>query len=87
MGLKPWEFAALTPEEFGLMMEGFELRVQLEWQQTREICLYAANGDKMKAIKDKTKIVRLPLLDKVGDSPSDRFQQRIAELKKMKGLI
>jgi hypothetical protein len=86
MGLRPWEFAALTPSEYEIMQEGFELKIQLSWEQTREICLYAANGDKLKVIKDKTKIIKLPLVDK-NESTTDRFQKRVEELKKMKGLL
>lgn len=86
MGYRPWEYYRLTPSELDILLTGQEYAIQLEWEQTRMICWYAANGDKIKLIKDRKKIISLPLIDKGMADDNDRFQKRIQELKRMKGL-
>jgi hypothetical protein len=40
MGLKPWEFARLTPSEFTAMVEGYRKRQEQEWYRTAWLACY-----------------------------------------------
>lgn len=83
MQLRPWEFYRFTESEFYDAMEGAQLAEQKQWEKIRLLCLYAANGDKMKPVKSVQDIMQLPAID--GQVTNTRAK-RIEQLKKEAGL-
>lgn len=71
----------MTESEFALYGEGVNISNQLQWEKVRLLCMYAANGDKMKPVRDIKKIIHLPYLDDREDESKAAYKKRVDELK------
>ena len=71
----------MTPPEYRLMVEGFELREQLEWDKFRTVAYYAGAAD-FKNLKIQ-QIKHLPFFD--GNRVGSNWERFKSILEKSKG--
>jgi len=80
--LKPWEYYLYTAKQYAEMLQGYELKRQLELDNVRWLGTVIAQVGGAKKIKKPRDLMKLPLID--GETTRATTEQMIAYMKELK---
>ncbi len=63
IGLKPWEYYSLSPIDYDLMVEGYQLKNEIALDSVRWLATIIAKVGGAKKIRKPTDLMKLPLID------------------------
>lgn len=82
LGLKPWEYYRYTVQQYNELLQGYELKRQIELDAIRWHATIVAQVGGAKKIRKPKDLMKLPLID--GETERATREQMIAFMKEQK---
>ena len=85
LGLKPWEYYSLSPADYSLMVEGYQLKNEIYLDSIRWHATIVAKIGGAKKIKRPKDLMKLPLIDQKDTATSTAQMIEFLKAKKAGG--